>query len=218
MIKLTKHEEPAVLRDNGERWGEEYLTAKTNQVMTDTIRYRYRHPQIKTTMREETSDKCAYCESKITHTYPGDIEHILPASDFPELVCNWENLTLACGECNRRKSNYYSAEQPLINPYQDDPKRHLFAAGTLIFGKTGNAKGNLAQLKLELNRTALLERRKERIDSLNNLANRYTQEPDGELKNLLGNELKKEMANDKEYAFTSRAFLKLCCDIQYIAN
>lgn len=218
MIKLEKREEPTVLRDNGDLWRDEYLTAKANRNMTDTIRYRYRHAEIKTTIRQETNEKCAYCESKITHTYPGDVEHILPTSNFPELASSWVNLTLACGECNRRKSNYYSAEQPLINPYQDSPKNHLFAVGTLIFGKPGNAKGALAQLKLELNRTALLERRKERIDALNNLANRYADQPDGELKNLLGEELKKEIEDDKEYAFISRAFLEACCGISYTDN
>lgn len=218
MIKLEKREEPAVLRDNGDLWRNEYLTAKASRNMTDSIRYRYRHAEIKTTIRQETSEKCAYCESKITHTYPGDIEHILPTSNFPELAFSWVNLTLACGECNRRKSNYYSAEQPLINPYQHDPANHLFAVGTLIFGKPGNDEGTLAQLKLELNRPALLERRKERIDSLNNLANRYAVQPDGELKNLLGNELRKEMEDEREYALISRAFLEACCDISHSEN
>ncbi|SRR6266403_339664 len=115
MIKLEKLEEPKVLRDNGAVWTEEYLTARTDGTLTDAIRYRYRQPAIKTAIRDETSEKCAYCESKITPTYPGDVEHILPTSEFPDLVCSWPNLTLACGECNRRKSNYYSREEPLIN-------------------------------------------------------------------------------------------------------
>lgn len=218
MIKLDKLEEPAVLRDNGAAWTDEYLTARTDGTLTDTIRYRYRHPVIKTTIRDETSEKCAYCESKITHTYPGDVEHVLPTSKFPELVCKWDNLTLACGECNRRKGNYYDREEPLIHPYNDDPRDHLFAAGTLIFGKPGDGKGALAQLKLELNRAQLLERRQERINALNKLANRYANLPEGELKNLLRNELRKEIENDKEYAFVSRAFLKVCCDISYTRN
>jgi 5-methylcytosine-specific restriction endonuclease McrA len=213
MIKLEKLEEPAILRDNVAVWTEEYLTAKRDATLTDTIRYRYRQPAMKTAIRDETSEKCAYCESKITHTYPGDVEHILPTSEFPELVCSWSNLTLACGECNRRKSNYYSREEPLINPYDDEPKDHLFAAGTLIFGKPGNDKGALAELKLELNRAQLLERRHERINALNNLANRYANLAEGQLKKLLRNELGKEIENDKEYVLVSKAFLKVCCDI-----
>lgn len=83
----------------------------------------------------------------------------------------------------------------------------------MIFGKPGDGKGALAQLKLELNRAQLLERRQERINDLNNLANRYANLPEGELKKLLRNELGKEIENDREYVFVSRGFLKVCCDI-----
>jgi len=218
MIQLKKLDEPLVLKDKSNVWTREYLDAKAANNMTDTIRYRYRHPEIKTRVREETSDKCAYCESKITHTYPGDIEHILPKADFPELVVEWENLTLGCGECNRRKSNYYSSEEPLINPYLDNPEKHLFAAGAFIFGKPGDSKGALAEFKLELNRAELIERRFERIKSLKNLAERYANQIAGTLKDLLRKELIKELERDKEYAFISRAFLKVCCDISYNSN
>lgn len=213
MIKLEKLEEPVILKDKKAEWTREYLEAKAADNLKDTVRYRYRHPDIKTQVRKETSDKCAYCESKITHTYPGDTEHILPRSDFPELVVDWANLTLCCGECNRRKSNYHSATEPLMNPYNDEPEVHLFAVGTLIFGRAGNKKGALAELKLGLNRPELIERRYERIKSLKNLAERYANQVAGALKDLLRNELMKEIKKDKEYTFVSREFLKVCCDI-----
>ena len=88
----------------------------------------------------------------------------------------------------------------------------------MIFGKPANAKGALAKKILELNRGQLRERREERLEALNNLANRYAQEPDGELKRLLRRELLKEISNGKEYAFVARAFLRLCCDIEYENN
>ena len=179
MIRLNKLEEPSILRNNKDDWKKEYLNALAHDGMTDTIRYRHRNPEIKEQIKKETGNKCAYCESKITHTYPGDIEHILPRSVFPDLTVDWENLTLGCGECNRRKSNYYSATEPLINPYIDNPEDHLLAAGTLILGRPGDRKGQLTELKLELNRAQLIERRHERIKSLVNLADRYAKQEDG---------------------------------------
>jgi uncharacterized Zn-finger protein len=210
MIRLEKLEKPTVLADNAAAWTQEYVDAKANRTVTDTIRYRYRHPEVKTRIREETSEKCAYCESKITHTYPGDIEHILPVSDFPQLICEWINLTLACGECNRRKGNYHSVEDPLIQPYTDNPDAHLFAFGAIILARLGDAKGAFAELKLGLNRAELLERRSERAKSLNHLANRFAIEPNVELKALLRTELLKEMERDKEYAMVARALVQAC--------
>jgi 5-methylcytosine-specific restriction endonuclease McrA len=208
MIKLNKLEEPEILKKNKAEWMKEYVEAKTANRVTNATRYRYRHPEIKLKIRKETSDKCAYCESKITHTYPGDIEHILPYSLFPTLIVEWENLTLSCGECNRRKLDYYDAAQPLINPYADEPSDHLYAVGTLIYGKPKNSKGAFAELRLELNRTELLERRLERIKALRGLFERYVNEKPGALKDLLFEEVMKEIRTDKEYTFISKAFIE----------
>ena len=129
------------------------------------------------------------------------------------MVFRWDNLTLACGECNRRKADYYDPDDPLLNPYTDDPSDHLIAAGALIFGKTGDAKGSFAELKLELNRAALRERRDERLSSLNNLVNRHANEANPNLKALLEHELKRETEKDREYVFVSKAFIQLLCNI-----
>lgn len=209
MIQLSKFPIPDVLRDNEESWTEAFLIAHAAGTVTNSIKYRYRDPKIKHTIIEETAGKCAYCESKIRHTYPGDIEHILPQSLFPLLIFDWANLTLACNECNRRKLNYHNPAEPLINPYLDNPDDHLLALGPLVKSKLNDRKGQITELKLELNRTPLVERRIERIEALHNLAHRYAVET-GVLKNLLAEQLRKEAENDKEYAFIVRGYLQQC--------
>ena len=43
--------------------------------------------------------------------------HKLPKSKFPELVCDWENLTIACPKCNTNKGDYdLPLECPLLGP------------------------------------------------------------------------------------------------------
>ena len=68
-------------------------------VINKTKQNRYSRPEIKAELIAETKGKCAYCESKITHIYPGDIEHIIPKSIFPRLTFTWANLTLGCYWC-----------------------------------------------------------------------------------------------------------------------
>lgn len=213
MIKLNKLDEPQILQQNKRRWTNEYAQAKNRGNVPDSVKYRYRHPDIKRRLRQETHDKCAYCESKITHTYPGDIEHILPRARFANLIFEWTNLTLGCGECNRRKGTYYSAVEPLVNPYIDDPDNHFYPAGAFVFGKLADRKGGLTELKLELNRAELVERRSERIKSIRNLAERYASSEEGELKDLLRNELRREIDREKEFSFTSKGFLKICFEV-----
>jgi hypothetical protein len=74
-------------------------------------------------------EKCAFCEAKIRHTQPGDVEHFRPqaatrqSKDAPLrkpgyywLAYEWTNLLLACAECNRRgKGNLF--------PLRDDARR-----------------------------------------------------------------------------------------------
>jgi hypothetical protein len=215
MIKLKKLAEPEVLQKNKAAWTQEFVGAKAANAMTNTIKFRYRHADIKTQIRRETSGKCVYCESKIGHVCPGDIEHIIPHSKIPELVVDWENLTLGCVECNRRKGAYYSQQEPLLNPYSDEPGDHLQAFGTVIFGRAGDAMGKLTQLQLDLNRKELIERRLERIESLRRLTETYVSQAEGRLKDLIRDELLAEVAEDKEYAFVTRVFVKQYADLEH---
>ena len=60
--------------------------------------------------------KCAYCESPLAPTQPGDIEHFRPKQGAEDLNQNrwhlhyswlayeWDNILIACMECNRRRT------------------------------------------------------------------------------------------------------------------
>ena len=115
MIKLEKLQEPDVLRINSDRWTKELLASKDEDVKIK-IKAKWNHRDIKTVLKKETHEKCAYCESKPLHVTFGDIEHICPKSRRFELAYKWDNLTLACEVCNGNKG---SAED-LVDPYIDD--------------------------------------------------------------------------------------------------
>jgi 5-methylcytosine-specific restriction endonuclease McrA len=109
MIRVSKNSEPTILTLNAESWKKRLLQAVADKDTQARHRaeLRYRHHEIKEALLQETHGKCIYCESKIRHVSPGDIEHIKPKSLFPELCFAWTNLTLACSECNRCKLDYY---------------------------------------------------------------------------------------------------------------
>lgn len=211
MIHLSKLEEPQILKDNKEKWTSHYLRLVNNgQDVPDDLKYKYRDASIKEQIIKETHNKCAYCESKVTHVCPGDVEHILPKNKNarPDLYLEWTNLTLACEQCNRpRKRDYYNASDPLIHPYKDIPEEHLMSAGPMIFGKPGDRKGFITNSVLDLNRSSLLERRTERLKSISLLVESWGREQNPAIKDVLENELKKEAAPDKEYSFVVKTFL-----------
>ncbi len=117
-------------------------------------------------------DKCMYCESKISHVYYGDVEHIKPKSKFPELEFEWGNLGFVCARCNGLKGDKYDARAPFIDPYEEDPSNHIVALGSMLFHKPGCERGEITILVIDLNRIELMTRRAERMMRLHAMADK----------------------------------------------
>ncbi|MGX5699599.1 HNH endonuclease [Acinetobacter kookii] len=165
MIKLQKLAEPQILIDNGAEWTRKHLENIANGIeSTSYLKSRYNHSQIKDQIVQETSEKCAYCESKLRHIHHGDIEHIFPKSLDESKRFEWNNLTLACEICNQNKSNLDPMMNSILDPYIDDPESSLFFCGPLAVGQ--DTKGMSTETIIGLNRTELMEQRKERLEKI----------------------------------------------------
>jgi hypothetical protein len=169
MIKLVKTNIPDILAQNATEWTDEYL--KEIVAIGDAAKAkpsRYAHAEVKAALRAETEEKCAYCESKFAHITFGDVEHIVAKKTEPKLVYEWCNLTLACDICNTLKGT----KEGFVDPYTDDPAACVYFGGPWIAAVIGSVSGKLTVIVLQLNRTALLEKRKEKLDAFNaNLEN-----------------------------------------------
>jgi len=120
MRKLLKLEEPYELREMRPYWEK-----KVAENGSDYYKTKYRAKPIKRRLKKETHNKCVYCESKIGHNTPGDVEHKVPVSLNEDGRFEWKNLTIACTECNRRKNDYYDEEKMFLDPYVDDVENLL---------------------------------------------------------------------------------------------
>lgn len=90
------------------------------------LRKIYARPTIKTQLRADQHRKCAYCETKFTHSSPGDVEHYRPKAGYQQgqhgpvlgpgyywLGYEWSNLLFACEQCNRVcKRNRFPLREP----------------------------------------------------------------------------------------------------------
>ncbi|YCI04053.1 HNH endonuclease [Ensifer sp. D2-11] len=171
MRSIVKAEEPAVLLTNKVTWTAEYAADPANK----TKKYRYRHPDIKAALKTETSDKCVYCESKIGHNTPGDVEHKVPSSLDRTKHFEWENLTIACTECNRRKSAYYDVVKPFLDPYLGGVEARVVHHGPIVCWSPSDVVAETTVKILNLNdtsRTQLVARKVEHLDALNNVVAR----------------------------------------------
>ena len=214
MIHLTKSDIPQVLLDYAIQWRDEYLEFVNNgQRPPDSIKYRYRHQDIKTQLRTDTSNKCAYCESNPHSTNPGQIDHIQPISHRPELIVEWFNLSFACAECNREKSDYYEPTEPLVNPFEDDPANHLKHFGPVVMHTTGDMKGLRTVHILKLCRPALIEKRKEKIERIQSLLDLWAAAEGAATSNVIWDQVLDECSECSEFTATARAYVEQALDM-----
>lgn len=169
----------------------------------------YKHKTNKEALRQASSDKCMYCESKISHIDFAHVEHIKPKAEnkYPELEFVWENLGYVCPKCNNSKSDKYDESTPYINPYSENPEEHVFAFGTLLFHKNGSERGELTISDIDLNRPELIEKRHERIQMINKAITSCYRTNNMALRDNALDEIKQEMLVDKEYSLVVKALI-----------
>lgn len=132
MIRIAKPAAPGVLTSRGRRSAAGFRAAYHR----NPAAYRakgfepdarvYAHPDVKAALRKAQYDKCAFCESKVTHIGFGDVEHYRPKGGYKQresdplgypgyywLAYDWDNLFLSCSLCNQKfKRNLF----PLADP------------------------------------------------------------------------------------------------------
>ena len=210
MIPLKLRPIPEILKRNGRKWVKEYMSLVRNgSEIPKSIKDRYRHKEIKEAVRLETNDKCAYCESFVTDQYPGDIEHIIPKTKYPRLIFTWANLTFSCFLCNNNKRGFCGkGEGKLLNPFKDKIDNHLQFFGPMIMHINNSKRGELTWKLIKLNRKALLERREEKLEELQNLVDKYRMEQNVQLKQILHDEIRSYCMPESEFSYTCSCFLK----------
>jgi hypothetical protein len=203
---VPKTEVPPVLAENAARWTVEFEADRT-----DTNRHRYRDPDIKSALMAETDDKCVYCESKVGHNCPGDVEHKLPVLHRPDLLFDWSNMTIACSECNRRKGSYHNDNAPFLDPNEDDVEARLMHVGVLVWSAPGDACATITVRTLELDqpeaRRRLIGRKYERLESVRNLVERISGEHDPTVRAFLLEDLNGQCSRGAEFSGMTKAYV-----------
>jgi uncharacterized protein (TIGR02646 family) len=130
MIKLQRGPEPAVLLREGPNWLKalqdaikKYGSYKSiPDAEKDRLIVNYRHADIQMALRASSHGKCAFCECHPAEGGYMQVEHFKPKAIYPDSTFEWINLLPSCGPCNVSKSNHDTVTDPIINPYDVDPK------------------------------------------------------------------------------------------------
>ena len=158
----------------------------------------YGHKDVKDSLIDIQGYKCCFCESKIGHIDDGDVEHFRPKAGWVQdeepinkpgyfwLAYEWDNLLLSCGKCNQRfKKNYFPLgnnvralshhdsidnEEPMfIHPGSENAEMFIIFNEEMPKEVDGNVRGYLTIKKLQLDRGALNEQRKSKLDMVRDI-------------------------------------------------
>lgn len=145
MIKLDRPTNiPQVLQDNAQEWTrnllalvQEYGTYKAipSKIKEAALQH-YRHKDIKSILFESTYRKCAFCEGFPEDNGNIEVEHFHPKSLYPAEAFSWENFLPCCRKCNGAKDAHDTKNEPIINPFINNPEDHLAISSSLrVIGK-----------------------------------------------------------------------------------
>ena len=84
-----------------------------------------------------------------------------------------------------------------------------------MFHRPGRESGELTIRLLELNRMPLLERRKEAIEGLLHLIDKWHSQPAGSYKDILEREMRREAERDQEFSATLKTYLEASCGFRF---
>ncbi|MCW3465890.1 hypothetical protein [Chitinophaga nivalis] len=118
MIKINRPPAPAFLTAPGNKWQAETNEAIQHYSITpvkgDFEFKLYKDPLLKEELKK-TFTKCAYCESRYSAVFDGDVEHFRPKGRVLEkipptpgyywLANEWTNLVLSCQHCNQKRKH-----------------------------------------------------------------------------------------------------------------
>ncbi|EMK6891460.1 HNH endonuclease [Vibrio cholerae] len=129
MIKLQRAVKPSYLTD-------EKVDELTNKFKLSQSPV-WNNDKIKTPLLESSFYKCAYCQCPLsTESNYMEVEHFEDKKHNPDKVVVWENLLPSCKKCNGSKGTHDVISEPILNPFIDDPREHLYMRLYRFRGKT----------------------------------------------------------------------------------
>jgi hypothetical protein len=137
MIKLELKKKPGKLTD-------EFALAKTKEFKENPQKAVWNIDWLKREIAGLSYEKCYFSEIRIgEESNYMEVEHFLPKSLYPDKVMEWGNLFPSCKKCNAAKGEHDTQQEPIVNPFVDDPKDYFYFKDCFYRAKNNNVKARL---------------------------------------------------------------------------
>ena len=158
MRHIERLPEPAILKTKHQEWQKKFDERRAVDEKARPDSTKYAHKEIKDTLYTMSYGKCFYCESKLTGVNK-EVDHFIEIAIDPALAYDWENLYLACSNCNDKMDHRAIAVTAALDPCRDSDEeiqRNITFVDEQISAVAGSEKGLNTIKKYRLN-TELLD-------------------------------------------------------------
>ena len=161
MRHIERLPRPAILNEKQTEWQEKYeeKLAENPNARPDHSKYAYK--QIKEALYAMSYGKCFYCETKLSGGCK-EVDHFIEVGIDHSKAYEWENLYLACTNCNDKMNHVAIPVTEALDPCLDsdeDIQRNITFVEEQISAVHGSQKGLNTIKKFKLNSELLDMRR-----------------------------------------------------------
>lgn len=144
MIKLNRTNPPSQLTQDKI----DELTKEFEMTGNSVWRKKY----IQRALSEMSNNKCAFCECTLgEESKYMEVEHFYYKDKYKERVMQWSNLLPACKRCNISKATHDVGIIPIINPFEEEPNKHMLFKAYRFYKKPDSELGKNTIEVLDLN-------------------------------------------------------------------
>lgn len=158
MIPIRRLPAPEVLTEKNAEWTADFLAKRAGEAGLRPNKRRYAHRDVFDVLAAMSHYKCFYCEQSIKPPANAEVDHHVEVAERPDLAFAWENLYLACSDCNRRKlTNKQIPTTACVDPCDPavNPLDHLSFNDELVVTRDGSSRGAETIRKYRLDRPDL---------------------------------------------------------------
>ena len=160
MIRITRLAEPPHLEEKRTAWLSKFLEKRKDDDKHRPSSSQYAHRKILDVLWAMSCGKCFYCEGKLSGARR-EVDHHVAVVDVPEKAFDWDNLYLACDNCNGKLRSIPNDQ--CIDPCDPNvnPEDHLTFDDEVIRPKNDSDLGlqTIKKYKLDSERLDLLRSR-----------------------------------------------------------
>lgn len=125
---------------------------------------------LKESLMELSYGKCAYCECDLSKgSNYMEVEHFEDKHNNEDKVMEWDNLLPSCKHCNGHKSTHDVIAEPIVNPFIDDPREHLYFQHYRYKSKDDKGRTTIDVLELNSGERKMVDMRFEIGNALEDL-------------------------------------------------